>query len=138
MSLSEITEALILDNASAQSFERGEDLYASGSVSEVTQRGTTIYAAVQGSQYEPYQVVLEPGRAAHCSCPYDWGGWCKHIVATALVCLHQAERVEIKPTLAQLLDQLNPLQTQDLVQTMVDIQPDLVELVDCYVNRVAS
>ncbi|MBS3793159.1 SWIM zinc finger family protein [Candidatus Bipolaricaulota bacterium] len=47
--------------------------------------GDRVTAKVQGSQL--YEVRLNLGRndfGARCSCPYDWGGYCKHIVATLL------------------------------------------------------
>ena len=31
------------------------------------------------------EIDVEPsGITAHCSCPYDWGGYCKHIGAVLL------------------------------------------------------
>lgn len=47
--------------------------------------GDRVTAKVQGSQL--YEVRLDLNRddfGARCSCPYDWGGYCKHIVATLL------------------------------------------------------
>lgn len=42
-------------------------------------------AKVQGSQlYEVRLELDEPDFDAVCTCPYDWGGYCKHIVATLL------------------------------------------------------
>jgi uncharacterized Zn finger protein len=43
---------------------------------------------VEGSEFEPYQVSIrlhDGGIAdAHCTCSYDRGGYCKHIVAVLL------------------------------------------------------
>jgi uncharacterized Zn finger protein len=48
----------------------------------------------------PYRVSaqLRPGGlvTAHCTCPYDWGGICKHIVALLLAWAHAPE--EFKET----------------------------------------
>jgi hypothetical protein len=47
--------------------------------------GETLTAKVEGSG--AYQVEVTAGTdgiVAHCSCPYDWGGYCKHIGAVLL------------------------------------------------------
>ncbi|MCS7282247.1 MAG: SWIM zinc finger family protein [Anaerolineae bacterium] len=33
--------------------------------------------------------------AAECTCPYDWGGDCKHIIATLLCLVHRSQEEEI-------------------------------------------
>jgi uncharacterized Zn finger protein len=51
-------------------------------------RGDRLTAHVEGSDFAPYEVTIElhdggiPG--TRCSCPYDWGGACKHVVAVLL------------------------------------------------------
>ncbi len=80
-----LTEATVRRLATAQSFERGEDYYYRSAVYDIVRRGDTLQTEVEGSQYEPYQVTIELDAAGitstYCSCPYDWGGVCKHIVA---------------------------------------------------------
>ena len=60
--------------ARPQSYDRGEDYYKRGAVREVTRRGDLLRAAVEGSQYEPYQVQIELDETGvvdtSCSCPY--------------------------------------------------------------------
>ncbi|MFQ5433607.1 MAG: SWIM zinc finger domain-containing protein [Anaerolineae bacterium] len=55
---------------------------------------------IEGSSYEPYQVQITLNDAGiettFCSCPYDWGGICKHLVATLLVLIHDGEKIEVK------------------------------------------
>ena len=56
-----------------------------GRVNKLELVGEEVTARVQGSQL--YRVKLDLGEedfAGRCSCPYDWGGYCKHIVATLL------------------------------------------------------
>ncbi|MFQ6016281.1 MAG: SWIM zinc finger domain-containing protein, partial [Anaerolineae bacterium] len=83
-----LTEYTVRHLATDQSFSRGEDYYHSGAVLEVLRRGDMLSAEVEGTSYEPYQVTirLDGGGVAdaECSCPYDWGGYCKHIVAVLL------------------------------------------------------
>ncbi|MFO7640607.1 MAG: SWIM zinc finger family protein, partial [Candidatus Competibacteraceae bacterium] len=90
MSIPHLNETTLRRQATAKSFERGEDYYQCGAVGRPQRRGNTLQAEVEGSEVEPYVVCLtfdDSGVTdADCSCPYDYGGWCKHIVATALAC----------------------------------------------------
>jgi uncharacterized Zn finger protein len=129
-----ISETIIQHHATHDSLSRGEQYYRQGSVIELVQRGRMIQAAVEGGQVAPYRVRLQYDSggitSVRCTCPYDYEGWCKHIVAAALTYVRQPDRIEIRPTLAQLLDQLDHLQTQRLVQALVEEQPDLIEAID--------
>jgi uncharacterized Zn finger protein len=95
MKLAVLTETLIREESSAESFRRGQDYFDAGAVFSLIRRGEVVEAEVEGSQPEPYSVRVELDEggvlAALCDCPYDWGGWCKHIVATLLACLHEPE-----------------------------------------------
>lgn len=114
-----LTEEVIAQNALPRSLERGRDYYRSGAVVSVVRRGTILYAEVEGSEPLPYQVrvLLQPQGVAEarCSCPYDRGGWCKHIVATLLAYIHEPEEVEEKPGLDEVLAQLERDQLQTLL-----------------------
>jgi uncharacterized Zn finger protein len=131
-----LTETILRRHATAQSFDRGAAYYKSGAVASPTLRGQVLQADVEGSDVQPYRVTVEFDQGgvtiAHCTCEYSYEGWCKHIVAMLLVCLRQPDRVEQRPTLAQLLDRLNPLQTQQLVQTLVNAHPELIDDIDRY------
>ena len=129
-----ISEATVQHHATSNSFSRGDDYYQRGAVTDLVQRGNTIDAEVEGSEVVPYRVRLQFDSggvtSAHCTCPYDYEGWCKHIVAAALTWVRQPDRLELRPTLPQLLDRLNPVQTQRLVQALVEEQPELIDAVD--------
>jgi uncharacterized Zn finger protein len=66
-----------------------------------------LRASVEGSQYEPYAVTISFDlggvAAASCTCPYDWGGWCKHCVAVMLALLYDDGAVARRPGLAELI-----------------------------------
>jgi uncharacterized Zn finger protein len=142
MPIPHLTLSTIQRNATDKSFERGQAYFRSGAVVSVTQRQQTLYGEVEGNEAIPYRVTLDFDGGgitqADCTCPYDYAGWCKHIVATLLTCVYQPEAVEQRPSLAQLLDQLNPLQTQALVQALVEENPALIESIDIYVSRLAQ
>ncbi len=47
--------------------------------------GHTLTAQVRGSRLYEVEIDVEPGGiSAVCSCPYNWGGYCKHIGAVLL------------------------------------------------------
>ncbi len=128
------TESDIRSLATAQSFARGENYYHDGAVSDLTLRGNQITARVAGSDYEPYRVNVTldaDGRiaAAACTCPYDWGGYCKHIVAVLLAALHGSD-IEIRPGMDALLATLDADQLRSLLLTLAEMHPDLIEEIE--------
>jgi uncharacterized Zn finger protein len=142
MALRNLSEAAIRQQASAESFQRGRDYYQTGAVVSLLQRGDTLQAEVEGSQYEPYQVCVTFDEAgiidADCSCPYDWGGWCKHVVAALLSSLHHPEAIEVRLPLEELLTDLGREPLHDLVLHLATSHPHLVEQVERYVSTLRS
>jgi hypothetical protein len=57
-------------------------------VSQAVRNGRSLRAQVRGNQSYTVEVdVTEDGIYAICSCPYDWGGYCKHVGAVLLLWL---------------------------------------------------
>jgi uncharacterized Zn finger protein len=129
-----LSEATIRHHTIAQSFERGQSYYRAGSVHSLIQRGDRLLARVEGSEAIDYQVDVQFDQGcitrATCTCPYDYEGWCKHIVATLLTCLHQPNRIEQRPELATLLASLNREQLQTIVQNLANEQPEWMDAVE--------
>ncbi|CBN58630.1 MULTISPECIES: SWIM zinc finger family protein [Kamptonema] len=142
MPIPKFAEATLRQNSSPQSFERGETYYRNDAVEALTLRGKILQAEVEGSQAPSYRVRLsfesQNLAEASCTCAYSFGGWCKHIVATLLVCLHQPQKIEERPTLEHLLDRLNHQQTQLLLQNLAAEQPDLIDRIERHINRIVS
>src|SRR5215208_2902303 len=94
----DLSEALIRQHASPESFQRGREYAREGAVVSLTRRGDVLQGEVEGSQPTPYRtrVALDAGGVADvgCECPYNWGGWCKHVVATLLTWIDGPEAVE--------------------------------------------
>ncbi len=110
MLIPKLSEFTIRRNANAKSFQRGEAYYEADAVLSLIQRGNLLQAEVEGNQSHPYQVNLsfnsEGLTSVKCTCPYEGEGWCKHIVATMLVCTRQPFRIDVRPTLEELLNYL--------------------------------
>jgi uncharacterized Zn finger protein len=131
MNLSFLTESLISQNANGASYDKGYHYYQQGYVHAVVVRGNQIQADVAGSSYQPYHVEIEFSdsdiESADCSCPYDWGGYCKHIVAVLLTCMKAGDSVEEKPPL---LDLLLPLSLEQLRYVLIAVTPEFPSLAE--------
>ncbi|MBE9006275.1 SWIM zinc finger domain-containing protein [Fortiea sp. LEGE XX443] len=138
MSIPKISEFTIRRYANGKSYQRGEAYYESGAVDTITRRGDLLQAEVDGSEARAYRVNLSfdghSVTSANCTCAYNFDGWCKHIVATMLVCVRQPEIIEHRPTLEQLLNRLDHVQTQRLVQELVAEHPQLIETIDRHIT----
>ena len=117
-----LTEADVRPLATDRSWSRGENYYYGNSVENIVWREGLLTAEVEGSEYEPYivQVRFDEGkiRSTHCTCPYDWGGDCKHIVAALLYLCHRRDEIEQRPALVELLASLN---REQLVEILLDL-----------------
>ncbi|WP_375472671.1 SWIM zinc finger domain-containing protein [uncultured Nostoc sp.] len=138
MSIPQISEFTIRRHANAKSFQRGEAYYNAGAVNAVIQRGHLLQADVVGTEARPYHVNLNFDSSGltsvKCTCAYDYEGWCKHIVATMLVCARNSEKIEQRPTLEELLNRLDHIETQRLLQELVAEYPPLIEAIDRHVS----
>ncbi|MEH2035280.1 SWIM zinc finger family protein [Nostoc sp.] len=138
MSIPQISEFTIRRHANAKSFQRGEAYYNAGAVNAVIQRGHLLQADVVGTEARPYHVNLNFDSSGltsvKCTCAYDYEGWCKHIVATMLVCARNPENIEQRPTLEELLNRLDRIETQRLLQELVAEYPPLIEAIDRHVS----
>ncbi|KAA3662972.1 MAG: hypothetical protein DWQ04_11900, partial [Chloroflexi bacterium] len=129
-----LTEADIGALATDQSFDRGYRYYRNDSVSNVIRRGNMVTAYVEGSSYDPYQVQINLDTSGidstMCTCPNDWGGICKHIVATLLAIIHKENEIEIKPEMADLLNGLSEGQLRQVLLHVAEESPAIAELIE--------
>ena len=78
--------------ADDSSYHRGEQYLQSGAVHKLVLDGDTHRAQVYGTHRYAVRIREDvTGLECHCTCPYDWGGICKHIVAVMLLILQQTE-----------------------------------------------
>ncbi len=120
--------------ASAESFARGRSYAADGAVSDLLQRGDRLTAEVEGSEFEPYRVSIRlhgDGVAdAHCTCPYDWGGYCKHIVAVLLKFADEKTPVIERRPIAELLADLDQARLIELLDKRTESDPGLATWIE--------
>jgi len=132
--LPRLTEAHVRELASEKSFERGETYYRDGSLLEPVRQELELCAQCEGSDYEPYQVsaTLAKGGVAEtsCTCPYDYGGICKHIVALLLTYVHEPQVFRSIPPLTALLAGRSREELIALIGELIKREPELLSLVE--------
>jgi len=78
-----------------RSFDRGIEYYRQGCVQDLEQFGSTITAYVSGTSIYKVTIDIDGGNIkADCTCPYDWGGYCKHIVAVLFALAGKKDVIE--------------------------------------------
>ncbi len=132
--LPRLTEAHISNLANASSLERGENYYRDGAVFRAVRQGMELRALCEGSDYEPYQVsatLTESGIAeTSCTCPYDYGGICKHIVALLLTYIKDPQSFRSIPPLTEFLAERSREELITLIGEMIKREPELLLLVE--------
>lgn len=131
MSLPEITEDIISTFASGRSLSRGYEYYESGAVNDVKIEKGAYIAHVQGSELYTVTISEKDGEIdTECTCPYDWGDACKHIVA-AMIAISQSRKIkehknEVK-TVKSLLDKVDSGRLKEFLFQILSDDPDLLE-----------
>jgi uncharacterized Zn finger protein len=132
--LPRLTAAHVRELASEKSFERGQAYYRDGAVLDPVCQATHLRARCEGSDYEPYQVsaTLNKGGIAEtsCTCPYDYGGICKHVVALLLTYVHKPQTLRFIPPLDELLAGRSQQELIALIGEMIERDPELLSLVE--------
>lgn len=136
--LPRLTEAHVRELASEKSFDRGESYYHDGSVLEPVRQERELRAQCQGSDYEPYQVSATLSKSGiaetSCTCPYDYGGICKHIVALLLTYVHEPQAFRSIPPLTELLAGRTREELVTLIGELIKREPELLSLVELSVT----
>ena len=142
MELPQITLDQIQERCTEQSFTRGVDYFYADAISNPVFHDYTLSATCQGTDIDPYHVTVElmPTGidAAHCSCLYDWGGDCKHIVALLLTCFHNPETIlSLEPLLATLASEPSS-RLVHIISELLKHAPELAPIVQEYSNGSAT
>jgi uncharacterized Zn finger protein len=129
MTTLKLTDAIIRAGANERSFARGQELYRSGAISDAAIQGAVLTGHCEGMQSPFYKVraELDAGgvRAASCNCDYDFGGYCKHIVALLLTYAHKPKQFVVREDMVKRLSTLSREQLLALLTELLDDVPDL-------------
>lgn len=119
-----LNESIIQAGSTNESFKRGKAYYQDGSIERPTISDNEISAICSGNSAPFYKVRVffdELGiKSATCTCEYDYGGYCKHIVALMLTYVHKRQSFVNQPSLNMLLADVGPDQMRALLLTLVE------------------
>ena len=100
--------------------------------------GYTLSATCEGTDIDPYRVTVElmPTEIAstYCSCPYDWGGDCKHIVALLLTYVHEPDAILSLEPLFATLEAKPKSSLLQVISELLKHAPELVPVAQAYSN----
>ncbi len=137
-----ITESALKSLSSPESYARGYKLYQSNAVFDTFRQGDLLIGKCEGSSAPFYQihVQLDEGgiQEASCTCPYDWGGYCKHIIALVLTYIHNPDTFIEQKNIEELLGQLDKGDLVHLITKMVDQSPDLYSWLQTAIPAVSA
>lgn len=106
----------LLDLADEKVLARGKELFLEGAILEAAKGRNRLQAKVEGSMPFPYRVEINFSKGEWtCTCPYQWGAVCKHVVAVAYAALEAPEIFAKKK-----LGKSNPLNLEPLLELSDD------------------
>ncbi len=126
-----LTEDMLRSLSTEQSFERGRQYYRAGAIQNAACQGDVLTAVCEGSSAPAYRLRVELDQTgvhtASCTCPYDWGGLCKHLVALLLTYIHQPETFSERGPVADLLKGLDREDLVALIEKLASRDPNLYD-----------
>jgi uncharacterized Zn finger protein len=134
MALPKITESMIRAGASPESFRRGEEYHREGAISNITIQGTLLSGECAGTYAPYYRVQAELDEAgiadASCTCLYEYGGYCKHIVALLLAYMRHPKSFTVRKEPAELLADQDQNDLTAILTKLIQEQPDLYDRIE--------
>ena len=132
----QITPDQIQQRCTEQSFRRGLEYFHDGAIGDPIIHGCTLSGTCEGTDIDPYHVTVElmpTGiSSAYCSCPYDWEGDCKHIVALLLTYVDAPDTIlSLEPLFATLEAQPKSSLLQ-IISELLKHAPELAPIVQAY------
>jgi len=125
---------MIRAGAGPESFRRGEEYYRDGTISNSAIQGTLLSGECAGTYAPYYRVQVELDEAgiaeASCTCPYEFGGYCKHIVALLLAYLHHPKSFAARKAPAELLADLDHNDLVVILTKLMEEQPELCDRIE--------
>ncbi|MEM7539744.1 MAG: SWIM zinc finger family protein, partial [Chloroflexota bacterium] len=141
-SLPKLTESDIRARSTTQSMSRARGYYEGRVVKNPNWRDDVLTANVKGSRRKPYEVEIHFNnnkiKTTYCTCPYDYGGDCKHILATLLTLAHEPDAIEVHNTFATMLASLDLTQMTTLLTQLVEAHPHLGSEIELMVQKMTA
>ena len=130
MKLADVSEEDIEEIAdSGPILARGLEYFENGDVKDLSVRGSSIVAKVQGNSLYTVEISVNDEISAECSCPYDGYG-CKHVVAVLYRWLRDGDKKPDKTPKAgkkkaiDLKKEISGLSRDELISTLATLCDD--------------
>ena len=134
----QITPDQIQQRCTEQSFTRGLEYFHTGAIGNPVRHGWTLSATCQGTEPTPYRVRVEfmptTIAATSCSCPYDYDGECKHVVALLLTYIEVPETIYDIDTLLVTLAEKPKSSLLQIISELLKRTPTLAPIVLTYAD----
>ncbi len=113
-------------------YQRGETCYRGGAIYDQRRAGMTTKSKCQGTQAPFYRQEVsfnERGiQSADCSCPVGEGGHCKHVVALLLTWADNPASFQETEDRNAALERRSKTELISLIRHMIEVEPDLEDL----------
>jgi len=135
MSLPSFSEHTVRSLSTQASFLKGKRYLYDNAVGVVESDGTRYWAKVQGTR--PYRVTVYERNGelhAECTCPYNFGGICKHSVATMLKIIEEGPKWAKIPGLSpsEMIKRMNKTELESFVMDLVGLKDGILDMLQVY------
>ncbi len=138
----EITEDYLETLTTPKSFEKALDLFYTDAVFDTFSKGDILEGKCEGRGQPYYQVEVELENglvsSAYCTCPYDWGGYCKHIIALLLTFIDDPTAFVVKVDLDSYLKVLDREELINLVKQIANHSRTVNDLVQKFLHETST
>ena len=138
MQRTNLTYDQIRARCTEQSFTRGLEYFYAGAIGNPVRHGWTLSATCQGTEPTPYRVRVEfmptTIAATACSCPYEYDGECKHVVALLLTYIEAPETIYDIDTLLATLAKKPKSRLLQIISELLKRTPTLAPVVLTYAD----
>lgn len=129
--LPQLTESIVRALTTPQSFSRGQELYRADAITDATRQANVLTARCEGTMAPYYRVTVTLDDAgvseANCTCDYEYGGLCKHVVALLLMYIHKPKSFAARQAPENLLNDLSREELRALVLKLLEREPELYD-----------
>ncbi len=129
--LPDLTESIVRALTTPRSFSRGQELYDADAISNAARQGNVLTAHCEGTMAPYYRVTVTLDDAgvseANCDCEYEYGGYCKHIVALLLTYIHKPKSFIARQAPEELLNNLSREELRALTLKLMTREPELYD-----------
>ena len=124
-----VSEDTLKSLSTPTSFSRGDELYQDGAIFDTSRQSNVLRGKCRGSSAPYYEIVvrLDEGgiQEAYCSCPYSFGGLCKHIIALMLTFIHSPDEFAEQKSVYELLESFAKDEIISVISKLVNRYPEL-------------